>query len=218
MVKWSILIPTVVVRDEVFSRLVDCLAPQIEKYGGKIEVVVFWNNFERQLGELREMLVNEANGEYVSFIDDDDLVPEYYCDEIYPLLDGVDYVGYQLAFYTNGVLQKPVIHSIQNPGWVDDGPQYLRRVTHFNPIKRELARMGGYGQSDYRRNIAEDAVYARNLDQLVKTEHYIPRIMHYYYQTDSHMWSKFNPASGDFRRPKLPRYFRFHPDSTKELL
>jgi len=111
--KWQILIPSVVDRGEKLQRLIDVLAPQVEKYKGDIEVVILWNNYERELSELRQIMIETATADYTNFIDDDDLVSEDYCDQIYPYLDGkVDYIGFRVAFYQNNVKQKPVIHSL----------------------------------------------------------------------------------------------------------
>lgn len=110
--KWEILIPTVVDRKEQFKRLADTLAPQVEKYKGDIVVTVLWNNYEHELSELRQSMIEHAEGEYVNFIDDDDNVADNYCDKIYPLLDGVDYIGFRVAFYQHGQKQKQVVHSL----------------------------------------------------------------------------------------------------------
>jgi len=214
-VKWSICIRTVVDRPDKFKRLVDCLAPQVANYNGDIEVVVLWNNYEHELSELRQLMLEDARGEYINFIDDDDLVAEDYVETIYPLLDGVDYIGFKLDFYSGTTLQKPTIHSIKNPGWEDGGAAYLRRGTLVNPTKRNLMLKAGFKGSDYRKGIPEDITYADAIDKLLKTENFIDKTMHFYYQTGNHAWSNFTPRDEKFVRPELPKYFRFHPESTK---
>lgn len=220
--KWSILIPTVVTRPELFERLANRLAPQVAKYKGDVEVVVYWNNFEQQVGKIRQQMVEESKAEYVNFIDDDDLVVEDYVDTIYPLLDGVDYIGFMVDFYTNGTkVNKPVIHSLTVDRWHETESGFYRRGVHTNPVKRELAvKYGGYDGGNYDpelgRVIAEDSLYADNIGPHLKTEHYIPRPMHIYYQTDDHAWGVFKEQEGKYKRPKLPKYFRFHPGSTKD--
>lgn len=213
--KWSILIPTVVNRAEKFQRLVDALAPQVEKYKGDIEVVVFWNNYERELSELRQLMIETATAEYTNFIDDDDSVTPDYCDKIYPLLDGVDYIGFRVAFYQNNEKQKQVVHSLTCEGWLDNAEGYFRRGTLINPTKRELMLKAGFKNADYRKGIPEDTTYATNVDPLLKTEHFIEDEVHIYMPTDDHAWRNFTPRQGDWKRPTLPKYFRFHEDSTK---
>lgn len=213
--KWSILIPTVVDRPEPFARLADRLAPQVAKAKGQVEVVVFYNNYERQIGVLRQLLLQDARGEYVNFIDDDDLVTEDYVESILPLLDGVDYIGFKVDFYSNGVkVKKPVIHSLECRDWYEDETGFYRRVVHTNPIKRELALLhANYQDSDYKNGKPEDELYHRNMNNYVHTEHFIDKELHIYLQTNDHAWSNFERkvATG---RPKLPKYFRFHPRST----
>lgn len=213
--RWQIFIPTVVDRGEKFQRLCDVLAPQVEKYHGDIEVVVLWNNYEHELSELRQMMIEDATAEYVNFIDDDDLVSEDYCDQIYPLLDGVDYIGFRVAFYQEGQKQKPVIHSLTCEGWSDNGEGFYRRGTLINPVKRTIMLKTGFKDSDYRKGIPEDTTYATNVDKYLKTEHFVDKEIHIYLPTDNHAWSKFEQAVGDFTRPALPKYFRYHKASTK---
>lgn len=214
--KWQILVPTVVNRAEKFERLMHALAPQVEKYGGDIEVVVLWNNYERELSELRQLMIETATAEYTNFIDDDDSVAPDYCDSIYPLLDGVDYIGFKLEFWQWHEKQKQVIHSLTVEKWADTPEGYFRRGTLINPTKRELMLKAGFKNADYRKDIPEDTAYAANVDPLLKTEHFINKELHIYMPTDDHAWRNFEALPGQWKRPELPKYFRYHKDSTHE--
>lgn len=215
--KLSILIPSVVDRPQLLKRLLERLEPQLND---QVEVVVFWNNYERQLGQLRQELLEDAKGEYICFIDDDDLVSEDYVSSILPKLDGVDYIGFMVDFYSNGALVgKPVIHSLSCSGWYDDATGFYRRVVHTNPVKKDLALLyANYADSDYKNSQPEDVMYARNMDRHVRTENFIPKPLHIYMQTDNHTWDKFVPKNGKYVRPTLPKYCRFHPLSTGDIL
>lgn len=213
--KWQILIPTVVNREEQFKRLADTLAPQVAKYKGDIEVLVYWNNYETELSKLRQKMIEYTTADYINFIDDDDLVSEDYCDKIYPLLDGVDYIGFRVAFFQGGRKQKQVVHSLTSEGWFDNQDGFYRRGTLINPTKRELMLKAGFKDSDYKKNIPEDITYANNVDKYLKTEHFIEDEIHIYLPTDHHAWEHFDSVDGDWKRPKLPKYFKFHPGSTK---
>lgn len=124
----------------------------------------------------------EATADYINFVDDDDLVAPDYVSSIYPLLGEVDYVGFQLQLYNGGpeqnLKQKPTYHSLRYKLWHDDDNGYYRDISHLNPIKRELAVQavmeGGGG---------EDARWADSMRTLgiVKTEHYVDRVMYHYY-------------------------------------
>lgn len=214
--KWQIIIPTVVDRSEQFARLRDTLAPQVEKYKGDIEVLVCWNNYETELSKLRQKLLEETTAEYVNFIDDDDNVTEDYCDKIYPLLDGVDYIGFMVRFLQNGQPFRKVIHSLACNGWEDTNEGFYRRGTLINPTKRDLMLRAGFKHSDYKKSIPEDITYAKRVDKLLKTEHFIDSEVHIYMPTDHHAWQRFEPIIGKFKRPELPKYFKFSKHSTNE--
>jgi hypothetical protein len=213
--KWQILIPTVVDRPDQFARLRDTLAPQVEKYKGDIEVMVFYNNYERELSGLRQLMIESTTADYINFIDDDDNVSDNYCDAIYPLLDGVDYIGFRVAFYQGNTKMKPVIHSLKCEKWEETGEGFYRRGTLINPTKREIMLKAGFKDSDYRKGVPEDTTYAENVDKLLKTENFVDEEIHIYMPTDNHAWSRFEQVGGDHVRPELPKYFKFHPKSTK---
>lgn len=133
------------------------------------------------LGANRQAMIEEAAGEYVSFVDDDDLVAEDYVSSILPLLDGVDYIGFQLQLYMDGIERGATFHSLQHNGWYENGGSFYRDFSHLNPIRRELAL-----QAPFEGSGGEDTRWADRIRglQIVKTEHYVPKIMyHYYFRT-----------------------------------
>jgi hypothetical protein len=97
---------------------------------------------------------------------------------IYPLLDGVDYIGFTLQMYSDGEKQKPTFHSLRYKEWNADQDGFYRDISHLNPIRRELAlratMFGGAG---------EDQRWSEQLRNLnvVRTEHFIPEVMYFYY-------------------------------------
>lgn len=175
--KWSILILTMRERKLMLDRLLDCLAPQVEKFP-LIEVMVRTDNRKQSVAQQRQDMMEKAVGEYINFIDDDDMVAQNYVESIYPLLDGVDYIGFPVKVFRDGNPYSVSYHSLKHRDW--KGFEYVsfRDISHLNPIKRELALKakfeGGYGE-DHRW-----ALQLRNL-RIVKTEHYIPEQMYFYY-------------------------------------
>ena len=176
--RWSILILTQPKRARLFDRIRGLLLPQLAPYENRVELLSRLFNPNQSLGENRQTLLDAAWGEYVSFIDDDDTVARDYVERIFPLLDGVDYVGFRLQLYVNGVRQKPTFHSLQYADWRDDDKGFYRDLSHLNPIRRELALLvpfeGGRG---------EDFSWAERLRATgrVKTEHFIPEVMYHYW-------------------------------------
>lgn len=178
--KWSICIVTQPSRGKFLDRLMSALVPQLEEFSD-VEVRKQMCRTDVQggvLGVNRQMMIEEAPGEYVCFVDDDDLVPENYVKAIRPLLDGVDQVGFQVQTYINGKPLGPTFHSLKYRGWYTTNEGHFRDHSHVNPIRRELAvqaKFEGHGN--------EDVTWVDRLRKLgiVKTEHYVPEVMYFYY-------------------------------------
>lgn len=173
--KWAILTPTMATRRTFLMRLADCLGPQMVPE-------VRWNiceleNFE-SLGAKRDHLKESTDAEYISFIDDDDLVAPDYVSRILPLLDGVDYVGFRLQASEDGIdLEKPTFHSLLCGGWFESKYAYHRDISLLNPMRRELSI-----QVPTRYDFGEDSHWANEMRSMgiVKTEHFIEETMYYY--------------------------------------
>lgn len=213
-VKWTICVPTVPVRAEKLAELMERLLPQVDKYEGQIEVLIFFNNFERSIGWIRQQMLEDARGEYVSSIDDDDMIPTDYCDAIFPLLDGVDYIGFQVKLIDNGKIMAPVYHSLKYLKWSQDEHGYYRGITHLNPLRTNLALASGYPIEWVS---GEDEQWA--LGVKAKTERYIDRDMYYYFHnTEQSVAYNVLRRSDTPIRPKFKsKNVRFHPESTQSV-
>lgn len=176
MSKWAILIASALQRHDQLNSLLAFLETQ--KRGYDVEVIAIVDDCQMPLDAKRNALISIANSEYVSFIDDDDVVPDDYVSTIYPLLDGVDYVGFQLQHYWDGRKDKPTYHSLRYSSWSEDGDAYYRNISHLNPIKRDIAK-----KFRFRGTFGEDLDWAMRVarSKQVTTEHYIDRVMYYYY-------------------------------------
>ncbi len=170
--KWSILILTMRSRAESLCGLLAHLRPQTR---AGVEIIVRENppDYSR-IGANRQALLEQAHGEYSSFIDDDDSVAGDYVEAIYPLLDGVDYVGFGVEATRDGQPFFWSSHSLKN------GKSDLmsrRDLSLWNPIRRELSLRPGFEGG-----IGEDTRWADRLRALgiVRTEHYLPRTMYFY--------------------------------------
>jgi hypothetical protein len=208
---WNILVATLGQRGERFRRLLDGLLPQLEPHAGQVTVTALWNNGERTIGEYRQALLESATSTYVSFVDDDDEVPSYFVDKIVPLLDGtVDYVGWRMQCWIDGRKLRPTYHSIRYSRWYDDRRGYYRHVSHLNPIRTELARLG-----DFRRDWPEDISWVNQVRPFVKTEHYVGDVMyHYHSSTTDTVQRPGLIRPGTYVRPNVASsYFSYHPES-----
>ncbi len=88
--KLSILILTIDsrVRDN-FLKLIECLNKQIGN-SNEVEILALYDNKKRSVGEKRNNLISIANGEYLSFIDDDDWVSDSYISSIIKEIDKLE--------------------------------------------------------------------------------------------------------------------------------
>lgn len=157
------------------ARLLEHLMPQITD---DVEVKVMFSDPLHTLGENRQIMIENAQGEYVNFIDDDDMVPSDYVAKIYPLLNGVDYVGFPVKVFRGGLFWQMSYHSLKHRDWKTWGDTAFRDISHLNPMKRTLAIQG-----NMEGNHGEDGRWAKRLRELgiVKTENYIPEPMYFYY-------------------------------------
>jgi glycosyltransferase involved in cell wall biosynthesis len=130
------------------------------------------------VGENRQAMVLASRADYISFIDDDDLVAPDYVNKIFPLLDGVDIVGFNVECFHDGSRLGTAYHSLEYGSWFRDGNKFYRDLSYMQPIRRELALRsrieGGYG---------EDHRWAERLRALgcVKTEHRLNEVLYFYY-------------------------------------
>lgn len=208
---WSVLIPST--RAAGLTCLMDILGPQLAPYGGQVTVLALWNHGQHSVGWYRQQMVETASAEYVCFVDDDDRVPENYCDRIMKALaDRPDYVGFTVRLvdeHWRGA-SKPAIHSIKYDCWSEDPGGWYRHVSHLNPIRRDLALEGSLDGP-----AGEDQRWANEVHPFLRSEVFIDQDMYYY---------QFNPADstlrGTNRQPVTQRpaldwpHFYWHPEST----
>lgn len=207
--KLSILIATLGHRYNLLQSLLDSLLPQVDKTGGQIEVIIYRNNGELAIGQYRQALLEEAKGEYVCFVDDDDGLPDFYCEKILQNL-GEDYVGFKVKLSNDGIQRNPVYHSIKYDRWSQDDTGYYRGVTHLNPIRRELALKGRF----HANGSGEDENWAKEVQPFVKTENFINEFMYYYYHSSKDSYFSSRQSIHKIFVPPLSaksKYFRYHP-------
>jgi hypothetical protein len=177
-IKWTIGIPSVPARRQLRQSILNQLDKQIKKYDD-IEILLLEDNRKRLLGAKRQAIVDIAQGEYISFVDDDDRISEHYIDTIYPLLDGVDCIGFTGQISIEGGQWQNVYYAKDN-NIQNLANSYLRPSQHLTPMRTELVRQIGY-----RGHRHEDSDFARRIKnaRLLQTEHKTEEILYYYYST-----------------------------------
>jgi hypothetical protein len=183
---WTILVATLGERRPLFDRLMAALLPQLDAYDGLVQVKAWHNNGRPSLPVIRQRMVREAQSEYVSWVDDDDLVPDYFVEQIVTALSTrPDYVGFDLQCYSNGAPTAISHHALKYGAWYNEAGGHYRDISHINPIRRELAMLADFSRTP--QGQPEDRAWAAQLRRTrkVKTEVVVDRIMyHYLYCTD----------------------------------
>jgi hypothetical protein len=212
---WTILIPTVGQRATLFARLLDVLLPQTLPYQGRVRVLGYWNNGEPALPAIRQALLEAAPGEYVSFVDDDDLVPTYYvADTMAALTHHPDYVGWQVQYHVDGEPRAVCYHSLRFRSWYEADGALYRDISHINPVRADLARRADFRRA--RRGWAEDRVWAHQLRGRLRTEVYLNKVMYLYlWSAQTSVWRNPQRLRGvGLHRPTVDHpNFGWHPDS-----
>lgn len=180
----SILIPTIPDRADLLARLLARLEPQLVP---SVEILLASDSGERSIGQKRNEMLDAAEGEYICFCDDDDLVAEDYIARILSALESrPDVVGFKLRRYVNGALRGEAIHSMrytENRNLPSgDGEFFERMPNHLNPVRRELVLAVRFPPI----NQGEDTDYSKRLRPMLRTEAFIDAHLYdYLYRSPS---------------------------------
>lgn len=167
--KLSILIPSLNSRKDKLQQLMDALRPQKKD---NVEFMVLPDDGQMSIGQKRNMLLMQSHGEYVAFVDDDDMVPNDYVDRVLKgLMTNPDCTSLTGRIVFSDGYSRPFVHSLRYDRWIDDHENkvYYRPPNHLNAIKREHAVKVGFPQI----NLGEDRHFSVNIRQYLKKESWI---------------------------------------------
>lgn len=171
--KLSILIPTIPERQHILRRLLNTLERQKTP---DVEIRIHDAGGSMSTGEKRDRLIESAEGEYFCFIDDDDLVPEYYIREMLAAInqnpDVVSFIGYMT---TDGKNRQNFTIKLGSPYETRNNHHY-RFPNHLCAFKRDLVKHVKFPHT----NKGEDYLWAIKLQNLLKTEVHINKDMYFY--------------------------------------
>jgi len=183
---WTIGILHLPKRANFYNALMSELNKQIKLLNAEniIEIITETDNGENSVGKKRNNVIDKAKGEYVCFIDDDDMITDIYVPKTLKALetkpDVVELVGFLPKY------DLPFIHNLNCGGhFKKDGIQF-RTPNHLNTIKKEIAKQVRYPEISH----GEDQDYSHRLwnSGLMKTESLIGERMYIY---------QFNPATSE---------------------
>lgn len=181
----SVLIATITERRFQFNQLTKYFQRQIRlnNLHGKVEIISECDNKQISIGSKRQRLLERAQGDFIVFFDDDDEPYENYLKNIVAVIENnldIDCIGMNVNMTTNGRNLQRCCHSLKYPVWKNnvDGWDYVRNITHFNTVRREIALKVGF--KDLR--FGEDKLYSDAVTKLCKKEIYITEpLFHYKY-------------------------------------
>lgn len=162
-IKLSVLICTMPDRAGCLLRLGGVLVPQLND---NVEVIVDCS-MAYNIGTKRQKILELAKGEYIVYVDDDDLVSNDYISKILKACEiGADCIGISGTMTTNGTNEKQWHISKEYGAWAEHNYVYYRTPNHISPVRRELALQVGFNDM----KTGEDYDYSMRLLPLLNTE------------------------------------------------
>ncbi len=174
MKRLSLLVCSLESRHRELRRLKTCLTPQLTD---AVELLVNMDRGRKTIGRKRNELLEQASGDYIAFIDDDDLVADDYVEKVLTAVSSEpDCCGMEGIVTFNGENPRRFIHSLRYREWFERDGVYYRNPNHLSPVKRELARQIGFPEKNY----WEDRDYSARLLPLLNREIYIEGPIYFY--------------------------------------
>lgn len=179
--KLSILIPTLNEPESInyLHRLNNILDPQIARYPGQIEKLIHDAGRQMPTGTKRNELKRNSQGDFLVYIDVDDIVPSYYCDEMMKAIekdpDVISFIGFMT---TNNDHRREFTIKLGEK-YEERKGEYFRYPNHLCAMKRSCVENVKFKDIW----IQEDYLYATEIrdKDLLKTEvHINDRWMYHY--------------------------------------
>lgn len=173
----SILIPTIPERALMFNKLYAELCRQ--GFGKGVELLSCDENWS--IGAKRNYLLDKAKGEYLCFIDDDDMVASDYIDTLLKALESKpDCVSLRGVITWDGNNPELFEHSIKYKAYVTttNPIKYERYPNHLNAIKSSIAKQFKFPEINH----GEDTDWATQIHNsgMLKKEVYIDKVLYHY--------------------------------------
>ena len=194
--KLSILICSLKSRDEQLNILLNSLFYQMTKCGkwyasgstlnyglfaysftdNSVEIIIYQDDKKITVVQKRNILIQQAKGEYITFIDDDDRVTDDYIKTLLQSIDkGYDSICFNVMYNPKGGIQKLVKYSCRMKD--RELPTHYERATnHLMCTKRSIASNVKFKHVSF----GEDSDWAKRLVRHIKTEGQINKVLYYY--------------------------------------
>lgn len=173
----SLLICSFSERKEFLMRMLDQLNLQLF---GRQDVEIKVCNIEgSSIGKKRNILLQEATGKYVAYLDDDDVIAPDYIKLIMSAIESdPDCCSLKGILTTNGVDARIFIHSIKYDSYFEQDGIYYRPPNHLNVIRASVAKRFSFPEINH----GEDTDWAMQISRsgLLQKETVIKSILYYY--------------------------------------
>ncbi len=172
----SILICRLKSRQEQYKKLREQLSFQVNR---DIEVLTLEDKGEVSIGAKRNVLLKNAAGKYVCFIDDDDKISKDYIKQVrIGMEQDVDCCSLVGEITTNGTDHRIFVHSLKYDKYFTENNVYYRPPNHLNVIKKSIANKFRFPMLDH----GEDTDWAMQLcdSKALKTEYVIKKTIYFY--------------------------------------
>ncbi|QKE75476.1 glycosyltransferase family 2 protein [Arthrobacter citreus] len=172
----SILIPTVPERMDYLKRIVNELENQCKAY--PVEILVLLENKKRTTGEKRNVLIEQAKGEYVVFIDDDDRITSNYIELLCQAIretPKVDCIVFDVLVNFNNQYSKICKYGKEFEHGEDDN-YYYRKPNHLMCYSKQIASSHKFLNISF----GEDDEWGRRVSNDIKNQKRIDSILYYY--------------------------------------
>ena len=153
----------------------------------KVEIIVNADGGEKLVGQKRNEILEQANGKFISFVDDDDKVDSSYIKEIVNIIennDDLDCIGFSGKYYIHGKFIMVFKHANKyGSSYTDDEGIQYRTINHINPTRTEIVKQIKFLEQ----NFGEDSDYCNRLldSGLLKNEIILDKVMyHYFWDTE----------------------------------
>jgi hypothetical protein len=204
-IKLSILIPSTHTRVKTFlPKIQDQIFGQYNELSAfdqqQVEIIILTDTKSVMLGEKRNRLVDMAQGEYVVFVDDDDVISDDYIKTLFAATKkGADVISFTAMVSLNGETAKPCYYSKDNRKDYNTNDAYYRIPNHICCIKKESALKSSFPNIQY----GEDSAFSKLLLPHLKTELKLDKIL-YYYNFNSETTETQEHLTPNVRRRQLP--------------
>lgn len=164
----------------MLGRLTAELWSQILPFSDDIEIIYDRSDID-SIGEKRNRLLNQANGEYLCFIDDDDWITDNYISLLMEAIKtGCDCASLKGEYIVDGQYRGIFEHSLKYSEWktTDNDIKYERYPNHLNLIKSSIAKQFRFPE----KNHGEDHDWSTQIHKagILKIEHYISETIYHY--------------------------------------